>query len=170
MVREGLPGVYPRLWRYALALTARRDWADDLAQKTCLRALEKAALFDPATHLDRWVFRMAQRLWLNELRADRVRKGAGLVPVDEVDLPSGAPGVETNILAAEVLTRVRTLPEAQRAAVVLVYVEGYRYAEAAEILEVPVGTIMSRLSAARSKLADLAEDRARATEQQGTRS
>lgn len=157
-----MAAVYPRLWRYAVALTGRRDWADDLVQTTCLRALDKADQFEPGTHLDRWMFRMAQRVWLNELRSRKVRTGGGLVPVEEIDLPDKKPEAETNILARDVLNRVNGLPEAQRQAVVLVYVEGYAYKEAAEIMEIPIGTVMSRLAAARKRLnSEMAEDKAK---------
>ena len=147
-----MPAVFPRLWRYAVALTGRRDWADDLAQTTCLRALDKADQFEPGTHLDRWMFRMAQRIWLNELRSRKVRTGGGLVPVEEIDIPDHSPEAETNILARDVLNRVNALPEAQRHSVFLVYVEGFSYKEAAEIMDIPIGTVMSRLAAARKRL------------------
>lgn len=153
VVRRGLPQVFPRLWRYAVSLTGRRDWGDDLAQTTCVRALDRAHQFQPGTHLDRWLFTMAKRIWLNELRARKVRTGGGLVPVEEIDLPDHAPDQETNILAREVLNKVNALPEAQRQAVFLVYVEGYSYKEAAEIMEIPIGTVMSRLAAARKSIA-----------------
>ncbi len=131
-------------------------------QTTCLRALDKADQFEPGTHLDRWMFRMAQRVWLNELRSRKVRTGGGLVPVEEIDLPDKKPEPETNILARDVLNRVNALPEAQRQAVVLVYVEGYAYKEAAEIMEIPIGTVMSRLAAARKRLnSEMAEDKAK---------
>lgn len=151
-VRDGLDSVYPRLWRYSVALTGRRDWADDLAQATCLRALEKADLFTAGTKLDRWIFRMAQRLWLNELRARKVRTGGGLVPVEDVPLMDPRAETEMNIQAREVLSQVQALPDAQRQAVFLVYVEGYSYKEAAEMMEIPIGTVMSRLAGARKRL------------------
>ena len=153
-VRSGLDAVYPRLWRYAVALTGRRDWADDLAQATCLRALEKSDLFVPGTKLDRWIFRMAQRLWLNELRSRKVRAGGGLVPVEDTPLVDPRAQTEMNIEAREVLSKVQTLPDAQRQAVFLVYVEGYSYKEAAEMMEIPIGTVMSRLAVARKRLGD----------------
>lgn len=160
VVRKGLPGVYPRLWRYAVALTGRRDWADDLVQTTCLRAMEKSELFRPDTHLDRWLFTMAQRIWLNELRARKVREGGGLVPVEETPIADTKPDSETNILARDVLSKVQGLPDAQREAVFLVYVEGYSYKEAAEMMDIPIGTVMSRLAAARKRLnAQLAQPR-----------
>ncbi|MEP1961721.1 RNA polymerase sigma factor [Tateyamaria sp.] len=147
-----MAAVYPRLWRYAVALTGRRDWADDLVQTTCVRALDKADQFQAGTHLDRWLFRMTQRIWLNELRSRKVRTGGGLVPVEDIDLPDTSPDVEVNIFARDVLNKVNALPEAQRQSVLLVYVEGFSYKEAAEIMDIPVGTVMSRLAGARKRL------------------
>lgn len=153
-VGAALSEIYPRLWRYCLVTTGRRDRADDLAQMASLRALEKADLFAPGSAFDRWIFRLAQRLWLNEIRAETVRIGGGVAPIDEIDIPDGAQAsAETNIFARQVLQKVMALPEAQRAAVLLVYVEGYSYKEASEILDIPIGTVMSRLAAARAKLA-----------------
>lgn len=151
-MRDGLPDCFPRLWRFCLALTGRRDRADDLAQMTCTRALEKAHHFTPGTHLDRWLFVMARRLWLNELRRASIRGSAGFVSADEVDLPDNSAPAEVNIFAREVLSEMNRLPEAQRVAGLLVFVEGYKYAEVAEILDIPIGTVMSRISAARVSL------------------
>ena len=152
IVRNGLAEVSPRLWRYAMVLTGRRDVADDLAQSTCLRALEKAEQFQPGTHLDRWMFRIAQRIWLNELRAQTLRRGGGLVPVEDAGLTDDTADAETNIFVTEVLSQMNALPEAQRSTVMLVYVEGFSYREAADVLDIPIGTVMSRLSAARKSL------------------
>lgn len=133
-------------------LCGNRDVAHDLAQSACLRALERADQFERGTHLDRWVFRIAQRIWLNDLRAQTVRRGGGLVAVEDVDLASNDPSAETNIFVSEVLSQVRALPEAQRSTVMLVYVEGFSYREAADVLDIPIGTVMSRLAAARKTL------------------
>ncbi|MDG1471125.1 MAG: RNA polymerase sigma factor [Ascidiaceihabitans sp.] len=141
--------VFPRLWRYCMAVTGQRDWADDLAQATCLRAIEQADKFEAGTHLDRWMFRMAQRVWLNELRSRKVRIGKGVVPVEDVDLRDDKPDSETNIFARDVLSQVSARPVGQRQSVLLVYVEGFSYKEAANIMEIPIGTVMSRLAAAR---------------------
>ncbi len=151
-MRAGITAHYARIWRYCMALTGYRDWADDLVQLTCLRAIEKAQQFEPGTYVDRWLFRIAQRAWLNELRKRKVRMGQGLVPVEETDLPFDGPETETNILARQVLNLTTALPEAQRVTLFLVYVEGYSYAEAAAHLEIPVGTVMSRLATARRTL------------------
>ncbi|WP_299850681.1 RNA polymerase sigma factor [uncultured Roseovarius sp.] len=152
-MREGLPECFPRLWRFCLSLTGRRDAADDLAQMTCARAIEKAQHFEPGTHLDRWLFVMARRLWLNELRRDSIRGSAGFVSADEIEISDNSAPMETNIFARQVLSELNRLPEAQRVAALLVFVEGCKYAEAAEILEIPIGTVMSRISAARVTLA-----------------
>ena len=152
-VRDGLITLFPRLWRYSLVLTGNKDRADDLAQAVCLRALEKSGQYQAGTHLDRWLFRMTQRLWFNELRKQAVRTGGGLTPIEEVDLPDSKADPETNLLGREVLMGVMALPEAQRTVVLLAYVEGYKYREVAEILDVPIGTVMSRLATAREKLA-----------------
>ncbi|WP_340263980.1 RNA polymerase sigma factor [Sulfitobacter pontiacus] len=153
-VRQGLPTLFPRLWRYALVLTSNPESAADLAQSTCLRALERSAQYTPGTNLDRWLFRMAHRIWLNELRSNAVRRGGGLLAVEDVPIPDGKHDAEMNFFVREVLHNIYQLPEAQRVCVFLVYVEGYKYAEAADILSIPVGTVMSRLSAARKSVVE----------------
>ena len=152
-VRAGLRDLYPRLWRFCLMLAGNRAAAEDLAHSACVRAIERAHLFSPGTDLASWVFRITRNLWYNDLRAAQVRRGAGLVPVEDAGLESPERNPEANFFAAEVLEEVSSLPEALRITVLLAYVEGYKYAEVAEILDIPVGTVMSRLSAARAKLA-----------------
>lgn len=133
-------------------LTRHRADADDLAQRAVLKGLEKRASYQDDGKLDRWLFRIAQRTWLNEVRARAVRRGQGLLCVEETDIPDESPGPEANIFLGEVLSAVMALPEQQRITLLLVYVEGQTYSEAASILEIPVGTVMSRLAAARKKL------------------
>jgi RNA polymerase sigma-70 factor, ECF subfamily len=157
-VRVGLPAHLTRLWRYGLVLSGRGDIAEDLVQATCVRALERAAQFTPGTRLDRWLFAILHSIWLNEVRARRIREGGGLVDAEIALSFDERQAIETNILAAQVLAEVQRLPEAQRATVFLVYVEGLTYREAAEVLGVPIGTIMSRLAAARASLGQLASD------------
>lgn len=152
-VRAGLPAAYPKLWRFCLALTRNRASADDLAQRTCERALERIETFREGTFLDRWLFTIARRIWLNELRSAGVRQGNGIVDIGETDIADEKTDHETNIFAREVFTLVQSLPDAQRETLVLVYVEGYTYREAAEMLEIPIGTVMSRLATARRSIA-----------------
>lgn len=153
-IRAGLSQHLTRLWRYGVVLSRQRDVADDLVQATCVRALERAAQFTAGTRLDRWLFAILHSIWLNEVRSRRVRMGQGFVDADETLVFDGARETETHILAGQVLQRVQALPEAQRTAVFLAYVEGLSYREVAEILDVPIGTVMSRLAAARAKLAE----------------
>jgi RNA polymerase sigma-70 factor (ECF subfamily) len=131
--------------------------AEDLVQATALRALERAGQFTPGTRLDRWLFVILRSVWINEVRSRRVREGGGTVPAGELAY-QGDVAIETNILAQQVLTQVMGLSEAQREAVFLVYAEGHTYSEAATIMAVPVGTVMSRLAAARLSLASLKSD------------
>jgi RNA polymerase sigma-70 factor (ECF subfamily) len=154
-VRDGLDRLLPRLWRFCLVLSGDRSAADDLAQAACLRALEREHQFEAGSRLDHWVFRIAQTVWLNQLRADKVRRGRGVVPIEGAELVDLAADAEANLFLREVLSGVMALPEAQRVTLLLVYVEGYSYQEAAEHLEIPVGTVMSRLAVARRRLAAL---------------
>jgi RNA polymerase sigma-70 factor, ECF subfamily len=151
-VRAGLSSSLVALWRYALVLSRNRDEADDLVQATCLRALERSHQFMPGTRVERWLFTILRSIWLNELRSRRYRDGGGGDP-EIASAFDGAAAAETNILLTQVLKDVEALPEAQRETLFLVYVEGHSYAEAAALLDVPIGTVMSRLAAARLKLA-----------------
>lgn len=152
-IKRGLTENLSRLWRYGLVLSHRRDVADDLVQQTCVRALERSAQFEAGSRLDRWLLSILHSIWLNEIRSRRVRLGQGFVDADEVLVFDGAHETETHVMANQVLRLVNALPDAQRAAVFLAYVEGLSYREVASVLEVPIGTVMSRLAAARAKLA-----------------
>ncbi len=154
-VRAGLEPALARLWRYALVLSRTRDAADDLVQATCLRAIERADQFLPGTRVDRWLFAILRSIWLNEIRSKRIREGRGFVDAEEVLTIDGAREIEVNITASAVLRAIDRLPEAQRETILLVYAEGYSYAEAAAALSVPIGTIMSRLATGRAALAKL---------------
>lgn len=95
---------------------------------------------------------MARRIWLNELRANAVRRGNGLIAVEDAELVSTNLTADANIFAGEVFNAIGSLPESQRECVMLVYVEGYAYKEAAEMMEIPIGTVMSRLATARKTI------------------
>lgn len=143
----------PRLRRFCRSLANSPDAADDLAQATIERALRNLDSFRDGTRLDRWMIRIAHNLWLDERRAARNR-----LPHDDIaDLaepPAGDLVAELEALSEgeRVRAAIDRLADEQRSVVALVLVEGHSYAEAAEILDVPVGTIMSRLSRARARL------------------
>lgn len=161
-VRAALVEHLARLWRYGLILTGRRDEAEDLVQATCVRALERGNQFQSGTRLDRWLFSILRSIWLNELRAQRVRRGKGTVDAETALVLDGASQTEATVLAHQVLKEVQELPDTQRETVFLVYVEGLAYREAAAILGIPIGTVMSRLAAARVTLAKLNQGKERA--------
>jgi RNA polymerase sigma-70 factor (ECF subfamily) len=152
-----LPALLPRLWRYGLVLSRDHATAEDLVQATCVRALERSSQFVVGTRLDRWLISILRSIWINQLRAQKIRAGHGLIDAEEALVIEGAEQIETNIFAAQVFRQVQMLPEAQRETVFLVYVEGLTYQEAASVLNVPPGTIMSRLAAARLRLRNLQE-------------
>lgn len=151
----------PAIWRFALSLSGQPDVADDLTQATCLRAIEKQHQYQERGSLIGWLVTICRSIWLNELRAQSLRKTGGLETAKPSDLVDPANPVEMNIFAAQVFSKVMELPEAQRAAVDLVYVQQFTYSEAAHVLDVPIGTIMSRLHTARKALAELNADTSR---------
>lgn len=148
---QQLVEVIPRLRRFARSLTRSPADADDLAQAAIERALVHQASWKPGTRLDSWVYRIAQNLWRDELRAHR-RRAESLEGMD----PAGEDGRETftrMIEVGEVAESYHRLPEEQRLVLSLVVLDGLSYQEAADVLEVPVGTVMSRLARARGRLA-----------------
>lgn len=85
--RRELGLLLPRLWRYGWVLSRQKHVAEDLVQATCLRALERAGQFAPGTRLDRWLLSIMHSIWLNELRAQRVRQGQGFVDAEQAKNP-----------------------------------------------------------------------------------
>ncbi|HEY0290551.1 MAG TPA: RNA polymerase sigma factor [Pseudomonas sp.] len=168
-IRAELGHQLPRLWRYGLVLSRQRHVADDLVQATCVRALERAGQFVPGTRLDRWLLAILHSIWLNEVRSQRVRQGQGFVDAESELSFDGESLAQDHVLAAQVIKRVNALPDAQRETVFLAYVEGLSYREMAEILHIPVGTVMSRLAAARLKLAETAASNATSETSKGER-
>ena len=126
-----------------------------LVQATCGRALRRADEFPSGARLDRWLFSLLRSIWLGEIRPKRIRNAKSFVGADGASSVDGALGIDSNILADQVLKSIGRLPEAQREAALLVYGEGYSYAEAATALAIPVAAVASRLGAARSALANL---------------
>ncbi len=154
-VRSGLEACLPRLWRYALVLSRDATLAEDLVQATCQRALEKQEQFQQGTNLRAWLFTILSSIRKNHLRSEKVRAGTGREDPEMVLTGDSGHDLEANNLLRRVLNEIESLPEAQRQSVLLVYAEGFTYREAAHILDVPIGTIMSRLATVRASLAGL---------------
>lgn len=152
----------PRLRRLARALARDVADADDLVQTTVERALTRQGQWAPGTRLDAWMFRIMKNAWIDESRA-RTRRGRVLAPEEQGETVGldGAAAMETRLVASEVERAMAKLPDEQRLAVALVLVDGLSYKEAAEVLEVPQGTLTSRLVRGRmALLADLQGDAA----------
>jgi RNA polymerase sigma-70 factor, ECF subfamily len=147
-----IAAVMPRLHRFAWALTGSRTDADDITQATLERALAHRQRFTAETRLEAWAIRVARNLWLDQLRRRRVREAA----IDPALLAGPADDdAHQRLEVGEALRALRSLPPGQREVAALVLVEGYSYQEAADALQAPIGTIMSRLARARVALADL---------------
>ncbi len=153
-LRKDLVALLPRLRRFAVSLTRNTADADDLVQEACMRAISASDSWDPAQGLDRWVFRILRNLWIGELRKRQVRLGKGHVAADETDELRHETTGEDQLALKQLMGRLADLPSGHAAVLLLVAVEGYSYKEAADMLDVPQGTIMSRLFRARQMLAD----------------
>jgi RNA polymerase sigma-70 factor (ECF subfamily) len=149
---DELINLLPRLRRFALATAKSSHDADDLLQAAVERALRHAAAWQPGSRLDSWMFKIIQNLWLDELRAHR-RKTE---PLDAIDTHSNEDGRVTmteQLHLQEVQAAMQALPHDQRCVIALVVLEGMSYKQVAETLDIPLGTVMSRLARARSALA-----------------
>ena len=149
---DQLVAVLPRLRRFARGLTGSGVEADDLVQAACERALARRHQFQEGTRFDSWMFRIVQTIWIDQIRSREVRKTDGDIGEDRLGSDEPVRRVEARLTLAEVRRAVDRLPPDQRAALLLVTVEGLSYKEAAEVVDVPVGTIMSRLARARIAL------------------
>jgi RNA polymerase sigma-70 factor (ECF subfamily) len=149
---DQLIAVLPRLRRFARGLTGSIVEADDLVQAACERALARRQQFQEGTRFDSWMFRIVQTIWIDQLRARSVRKEETEGGEERVGSDEPVRRVEARLALEEVRRAVDRLPPDQRAALLLVTVDGLTYKEAAEIVQVPVGTIMSRLARARLAL------------------
>ncbi|HWV22020.1 MAG TPA: sigma-70 family RNA polymerase sigma factor [Devosia sp.] len=143
----------PALRRYARALTRDFDRADDLVQDCLERALAKRGLFRPKGPVRAWLFTILVNLHRNSLRGAR-RQGetVDLAAIAEPSVPAPQPG---HMALAELDRAIGLLPHEQKEALLLVTLEGLPYAEAASILDIPLGTLMSRLGRARAALKTL---------------
>lgn len=149
----------PSMRRFALSLTRSADEADDLVQAACERALASADSFTPGTRFDAWMFRIVRNLWIDRVRK---RKTQASDPLDEAPEPVGDDGVavaEGRLELSDTADAIMKLPDDQREILTLVCIEGLSYAEAASVAGVPVGTVMSRLARARTKLASILSEK-----------
>lgn len=152
---DQLVATLPRLRRFARGLAGSVTQADDLVQSACERALARQHQFLEGTRFDSWMFRIVQTIWIDHLRSRDVRKEDGEIEDDRIGSDEPVRRAEARMALEEVRRATTRLPAEQREALMLVTVDGLSYKEAAEIAQVPVGTIMSRLARARVALATL---------------
>jgi len=154
--RRRIEAVRPRLFRTAFAWCHNRDLAEDLAQETLAKALKKAGQLRSEDALEGWLFRIMANLWRDHVRRDRPMDS-----MEDVDVRIEETPEELNSRQQTVMRVRRALGQLQdnyRIALTLVDIEGFSYVEAAAIMEVPAGTVMSRLSRGRKQLAELLRD------------
>ncbi|WP_353645122.1 RNA polymerase sigma factor [Mesorhizobium sp. WSM2239] len=150
---EQLVSLLPNLRRFAISLCRSRDVADDLVQMACERALANFGRFESGTRFDAWMFRILRNLWI-----DRIRKQSTAGRHEAIDQrhdivgASGDCDTEARLTLTRVAQAIADLPDDQREVMLLICTEDLSYREAAEILAIPIGTVMSRLARARKKL------------------
>ena len=152
-VRRELVALLPRLRRFARSLTRNADEADDLVQGALERALRNLDAWTPGTRLDAWMFRIMKNAWIDEVRSRSVRTRVFAPEEAGAGVGGGGEGaMEIHLEAQKVRAAMEELPDEQRIAVALVLIEGLSYREAADLLEVPIGTLTSRLARGRAAI------------------
>lgn len=149
LFRAELVALLPRLRRFGRAITRHREDADDLVQVAVVRALTRREQWEPGTRLLSWMFRIMNNAWIDEVRS-RKRRDHLLSSEDLENVASAS--AEQHIESLEVRKAMERLNEDQRMVVGLVLVEGLSYKEAAQVLDIPIGTLTSRLARARDQL------------------
>ena len=151
-ISEQMVALLPRLRRFARVQTNSIEEADDLVQSTFERALDRLDQWRPGSRLDSWMFCIMKNIRLTQLRRRTELTGSSQ-GVDDIRFSvDGVRYVEARLTLNAVWQAFAQLPEAQREVLYLVCVEGLRYKETAEVLNIPIGTVMSRLARARLEL------------------
>ena len=154
-----IANLLPRLRRFARTIAWNREDADDLVQVALERALVRSGQWQAGTRLDSWMFRILKNAWIDEVRG-RVRKDRVFAP-EEAGEHVGDDSAESHQQRMAIQQAISMLSEDQRVVVGLVLVDGLPYKEAAEVLDIPMGTLTSRLVRAREALQGLLSDQAR---------
>ena len=156
-----IASLLPRLRRFARAVTHHREDADDLVQIAVERALIRSEQWEAGTRLDSWIFRIMKNAWIDEIRG-RTRRDRLFAPEEAGD-NVGDDFAQAHQQRIAIQKAMSLLSEDHRLVIGLVLVDGLPYKEAAEVLEIPMGTLTSRLARAREALQELLSDKARTT-------
>jgi RNA polymerase sigma-70 factor (ECF subfamily) len=158
-IKDEISSLIPRLRKFARVLTGNLADADDVVQASLEKAMRNIEQYEAGTRLDSWLFTIARNLWIDDRRLARNRN-----PHDDIDGlyelagDDGVAEVEARDRQRAVRRAVDALPAEQRELVGLVMLEGFAYREAAAMLDIPIGTVMSRLSRAKAALAESLRD------------
>ena len=155
--RQRLLTMLPRLRRYCNALTGDMHSADDLLQSSVEKALRRWQQYQPGTEFERWMYRLCRNLWIDTMRTEKSSDELDddMMVAGEGDNPEHQ--AMTQAALGQMQTHFNALSEGLRMVLYLVAVEGRSYQEAADILDIPAGTVMSRLARARKQLAEASQ-------------
>ena len=149
-IRQQIAALLPRLRRFGRVLTRNVHDADDLVQVAVERALLHHAQWRPESRIESWLFGIMRNAWIDEVRA-RGRRDRLFAP-EEAGADVGDQAEEGRLGMMAVQQAMAELPEEQRLAIALVLIEGLSYKEAADVLDIPIGTLTSRLARGRDAL------------------
>ena len=152
-VRQHIVANIAQLRRFAFSLTGNPHDADDLLQATVERVLNKGA--PDGDDMGKWMYRVCKNIWIDGVRSRQVRvRAVETGKLQGAQFEDGERRTLDRLSLAEVTDAMQRLPDKHRVVLSLIALEGCSYREAAEILEIPAGTVMSRLARARQALAD----------------
>ncbi len=151
----------PRLRRYARALLRDRDAADDLVQDCLERALLRLDNWRTGESPRRWLFTIMHHLFVDQMRKTKRRAEVVMLTLEDSEALSSPSEQHENVASREIMDALQAISPDRRAALLMVGVEGFSYAEAATMLGVPAGTLMSRIARGREELRGLLDDVAR---------
>ena len=151
-----LTQLLPRLRRFAHSLSRNGADADDLTQATVERALRSQEQWQPGTRLDSWLYRIMRNLWIDTARA-RTRRERHEAPEEEAQSVGEDPreSIEASLELKRAMDAMERLPDEQREVVALILIEGFGYREVSEMLDLPIGTVSSRLVRGRTALLEM---------------
>ncbi len=156
-IERRLASLLPRLRRFAHGLARNVADADDLTQATAERILRSRDRWQAGTNFDAWAYRIMRNLWIDTARSGQ-RHAKVLAPEEEGEAIGASGDAEEAVERRYLMRAMGRLPDEQREAVALVMIEGLSYAEAADVLEIPAGTLTSRLVRGRQALVRMLED------------
>jgi RNA polymerase sigma-70 factor, ECF subfamily len=159
--RAAILAEIPGLRRYARALLRNLDAADDLVQDSLERALARMDSWQTGDSPRRWLFTIMHHLFVDRVRKDKRYGGTTMLPLEASEAMAVPAYQAQSVVSHEILDALQAIHPDRRTALLMVAVEGFSYAEAAEVLGIPAGTLMSRIARGREELRAILEDGSR---------